>query len=107
MPGFKADTLDFYSQCHALHVQFMRAIALGLQLKETFFDAFIDQQCHNLRLQMYPAMETRLLVDGEQARVHAHTGEQVVEPSHIFVLIELVIRLWQHHICLSRCSRRP
>lgn len=60
-PRFKQTMLEFYSTCHELHVHVMRAIALGLELEEDYFDRKIDQQCHNLRLLSYPPIRTSLL----------------------------------------------
>ncbi|KAI0747319.1 hypothetical protein BC629DRAFT_1298861, partial [Irpex lacteus] len=74
-PRFKQTMLDFYQTCHDLHVQVMRAIALGLDLEESYFDQKIDQQCHNLRLLSYPPIKTDLLRGEGQARAGAHSGE--------------------------------
>ena len=74
-PRFKETMLDFYKTCHELHVLVMRAIALGLDLEETFFDKLIDHQCHNLRLLSYPPVKTDLLRHEGQARAGAHSGE--------------------------------
>jgi len=52
----------------------MRAIALGLDLEETFFDDKINEQYHNLRLLSYPPIETSLLNKDGQARTKAHSG---------------------------------
>jgi isopenicillin N synthase-like dioxygenase len=52
----------------------MRAIALGLDLDETFFEDKINDQCHNLRLLSYPAIKTSLLKEGRRARVGPHSG---------------------------------
>jgi len=72
-PGFKTTMLDFYKECHNLHVQVMRCIAIGLELDEKFFDDKINLQCHNLRLLSYPPIK-RALLDGEgQARAGAHS----------------------------------
>lgn len=74
-PRFKQTMLDFYQTCHDLHVHVMRAIALGLDLDESFFDNKIDQQCHNLRLLSYPPIKTDLLLGEGQARAGAHSGQ--------------------------------
>ena len=60
--------------CHNLHVELMRSIALGLNLKESFFDDKIDQQCHNLRLLSYPPIQRKKLDGDGQARAGAHSG---------------------------------
>jgi isopenicillin N synthase-like dioxygenase len=51
----------------------MRAIALGLDLDEMFFEDRINEQYHNLRLLSYPSIKTSLLEKG-QARAGAHSG---------------------------------
>jgi len=51
----------------------MRSIALGLDLPEDFFDANIDEKCHNLRLLAYPPLRTSLLRDEGQYRAGAHS----------------------------------
>jgi isopenicillin N synthase-like dioxygenase len=57
----------------------MRAIALGLDLQENFFQDKINAQDHNLRLLNYPPITTDLLRKDGQARAGAHTdyGEPV------------------------------
>ncbi|KAF8969503.1 Clavaminate synthase-like protein [Flammula alnicola] len=72
-PGFKQTMLDFYETCHELHVHVMRSIALGLDLKEHFFDEQIDEKCHNMRLLSYPPVKTGLLQHEGQARAGAHS----------------------------------
>ncbi|KJA29911.1 hypothetical protein HYPSUDRAFT_245346 [Hypholoma sublateritium FD-334 SS-4] len=72
-PGFKQNMLDFYETCHELHVHVMRSVAIGLDLKEHFFDSKIDEKCHNLRLLSYPAIKTSLLKNEGQARAGAHS----------------------------------
>lgn len=51
----------------------MRAIALGFDLQENFFQQKIDAQDHNLRLLNYPAIKTEILGKDGQARAGAHT----------------------------------
>jgi isopenicillin N synthase-like dioxygenase len=92
-PGFKETMLDFYQvcgktqyirlsslmiiiqTCHELHTVVMRAIALGLDLDETFFDDKINEQSHNLRLLSYPPIKSSQLKEDGQARIAAHSGE--------------------------------
>lgn len=58
----------------------MRAIALGFDLQENFFQDKIDSQDHNLRLLNYPAIKTELIKKDGQARAGAHTdyGEATI-----------------------------
>jgi len=51
----------------------MRAIALGFDLQENFFQDKIDAQDHNLRLLNYPSVKTEILRKDGQARAGAHT----------------------------------
>jgi isopenicillin N synthase-like dioxygenase len=73
-PGFKQTMLDFFQTCHELHSVVMRAIALGLDLDEMFFEDKINEQYHNLRLLSYPSIETSLLKKDGQTRAGAHSG---------------------------------
>ena len=61
--------------CHELHTVVMRAIALGLDLDETFFDDKINEQFHNLRLLSYPPIKLSQLTEDGHARIGAHSGE--------------------------------
>ncbi|GBE79949.1 UPF0676 protein [Sparassis crispa] len=72
-PRFKETMLQFFQTCHELHVLVMRAIAIGLDLDETFFDDKIHEQYHNLRLLSYPPIRTHLLQKEGQARAGAHS----------------------------------
>jgi len=72
-PGFKQTMLDFFQTCHELHSDVMRAIALGLDLGETFFDDKINEQYHNLRLLSYPPINSSQLKEEGQARAGAHS----------------------------------
>lgn len=72
-PGFKTTMLDFFRNCHELHVHVMKSIALGLNLEESFFDDKINEQWHNLRLLSYPPIKTSLLRNERQARAGAHS----------------------------------
>ncbi|KAH7170409.1 hypothetical protein EDB81DRAFT_163197 [Dactylonectria macrodidyma] len=58
--GFKTDMLAFFEQCKELHVEVMRAIAVGMGLDEEFFDGFIDVGDNTLRLLHYPAIKSEI-----------------------------------------------
>ncbi|KDQ64401.1 hypothetical protein JAAARDRAFT_145047 [Jaapia argillacea MUCL 33604] len=70
---FKPTMLNFFQTCHELHAVVMRAIALGLDLDESFFDDKINGQWHNLRLLSYPPIKRSLLEKEGQARAGAHS----------------------------------
>ena len=74
VPEFRDTMLHFFQTCHELHVLVMRAIALGLDLEETFFDDKINEQYHNLRLLNYPPIGRHLLEQDGRARDGAHSG---------------------------------
>lgn len=46
---FKATMMDFFDRCKDLHVQVMRAIAVGLGIEETWFDSYCDNGDNTLR----------------------------------------------------------
>ncbi|KAM0436839.1 hypothetical protein ACHAPT_002552 [Fusarium lateritium] len=54
---FRSDMLEFHRQCKGLHVEVMRAIAVGMGLGESFFDSFTDVGDNTLRLLHYPAVD--------------------------------------------------
>lgn len=58
--GFRTDTLAFFEQCRKLHVEVMRAIAVGMGLDETFFDSFVDVGDNTLRLLHYPSVKSEV-----------------------------------------------
>ncbi|CAK46668.1 uncharacterized protein An14g06750 [Aspergillus niger] len=53
---FKEVMLSFFNMCKSLHTEVMRAIALGMNLPEHFFDAYVDAGDNNLRLLHYPSV---------------------------------------------------
>lgn len=55
--GFKTEMLDFFGKCKDLHVEVMRAIAVGMSLDETFFDSYVDGGDNTLRLLHYPGVK--------------------------------------------------
>lgn len=57
----------------AFDPQLMRALAIGLDLEEGFFDDKCDQQAHNLRLLNYPSIEAAKLQVGGAARAGSHS----------------------------------
>jgi len=72
-PDFRGTMLHFFQTCHDLHTLVMRAVAIGLDLEETFFDDKINEQYHNLRLLSYPPIRRHLLEQEGQARAGAHS----------------------------------
>jgi isopenicillin N synthase-like dioxygenase len=72
-PSFRPAMMRFFADCHALHLDVLDAVALGLGLTPRFFVPFCDKMDHNLRLLHYPGVPRSLLDKGEQARAGAHT----------------------------------
>jgi len=72
-PSFRPAMMRFFADCHALHLDVLDAVALGLGLSPRFFVPFCDKMDHNLRLLHYPGVPRSLLDKGEQARAGAHT----------------------------------
>ena len=60
----------------------MRAIALGLDLQENFFQDKINAQDHNLRILHYLAIKTNVLHNDGQARAGAHTDYGKLATNH-------------------------
>ncbi|KAF5717777.1 gibberellin 20-oxidase [Fusarium mundagurra] len=56
--GFRKDMLGFFEKCRQLHVEVMKAIAVGMGLDDRFFDSFVDVGDNTLRLLHYPAVES-------------------------------------------------
>ncbi|CAN8097156.1 unnamed protein product [Discula destructiva] len=99
--GFRATMAAFHAQCAAIHVEVMRAIAVGMQLgDERYFDAFVDDGDNTLRLLHYPAVRSEVFrVNPGQVRAGAHSdygsitllfqdaagGLQVQSPSGEFI----------------------
>ncbi|KAI9801160.1 MAG: hypothetical protein M1825_003434 [Sarcosagium campestre] len=97
---FKGEMKDFFETCKELHVQIMRALALGMGLDEGFFDAHTDRGDNTLRLLHYPAVPRSVFQAGEgSVRAGEHSdygsitllfqddrgGLQVKSPRNTFV----------------------
>lgn len=65
---FRKKSLEFYHLGHQLHLELMRAIALGLGLEENFFDKFCDKRDHTLRYLHYPASPVTALDSSPHSR---------------------------------------
>ena len=74
MSDFKSVMLDFFDQCKALHVEVMRAIAVGMGLDPAFFDGFVDDGDNTLRLLHYPAVKKEVFrINPGQVRAGEHS----------------------------------
>jgi isopenicillin N synthase-like dioxygenase len=73
---FKVQTMGFFDTCQKLHMQVMRAIALGMGIEETWFDGYTDAADNTLRLLHYPGVSKSIFKrnDGqEQVRAGEHS----------------------------------
>lgn len=73
---FKDVMLKFHDTCKALHMQLMRAIALGMGIDEAWFDGFTDGGDNTLRLLHYPGVPKSVFkrADGQlQVRAGEHS----------------------------------
>jgi isopenicillin N synthase-like dioxygenase len=73
---FKEQMMGFFETCKGLHVQVMRAIALGMGIEETWFDSFLDAGDNTLRLLHYPGVSKSVFKrnDGQlQVRAGEHS----------------------------------
>ncbi|CAK7198852.1 hypothetical protein SEUCBS139899_001519 [Sporothrix eucalyptigena] len=72
--GFKATMVDFHAQCKAVHVEVMRAIAVGMGLSESHFDGYVDVGDNTLRLLHYPAVDRDVFrANPNQVRAGEHS----------------------------------
>jgi isopenicillin N synthase-like dioxygenase len=73
--GFRAGMEGFFGECKRLHVEVMRAIAVGMGLDEGFFDGFVDVGDNTLRLLHYPPVEADVFeTDAVRAGAHSDYG---------------------------------
>ncbi|KAF1924073.1 Clavaminate synthase-like protein [Didymella exigua CBS 183.55] len=73
---FKHEMLKFFDTCKGLHMQIMRAIALGMDIEESWFDGFTDAGDNTLRLLHYPGVSKSVFKrnDGQlQVRAGEHS----------------------------------
>jgi isopenicillin N synthase-like dioxygenase len=74
MTGFKETMLSFFDKCKAMHVQVMKAIAIGMGLDESFFDNFTDVGDNTLRLLHYPEVKAEVFkINPGQVRAGEHS----------------------------------
>lgn len=72
--AFKKEVLAFFDTCQNLHVEVMRAIALGLGIEETWFDEYTSDGDNTLRLLHYPATPKSVFKNNaNQVRAGSHS----------------------------------
>ncbi len=71
---FKKGMLEFHDLCKELHVNVMRAIAVGMGLDESYFDGYTDVGDNTLRLLHYPSVPKEVFKKNKlQVRAGEHT----------------------------------
>ncbi|KAL2155942.1 hypothetical protein VTH82DRAFT_684 [Thermothelomyces myriococcoides] len=72
--GFKQIMTSFFDALAELHTLVMRAIALGMDLPETYFDRFVCDRDNTLRLLHYPAVSKEVFrINPGQVRAGEHS----------------------------------
>lgn len=71
---FKEKMLQFHDRVKQLHMQIMRAIAVGLGIEETWFDGYTSRGDNTLRLLHYPEVKSEVFQkNANTVRAGAHT----------------------------------
>ncbi|KAH0841254.1 hypothetical protein AYO21_06867 [Fonsecaea monophora] len=73
LPGFRAFMTGYFDTCYGTALSLLRAIALGMDLPEDFFEGYHTKRDNQLRLLHYPPVEAALLRDGAMERIAAHS----------------------------------
>jgi isopenicillin N synthase-like dioxygenase len=71
---FKEQMMGFFETCKSLHMQVMRAIALGMGIEQTWFDGFTDAGDNTLRLLHYPGV-SKSIFQRNDGQVQVRAGE--------------------------------
>ena len=71
---FKETMLSFFELCQGLHIEVMRAIAVGMGIDEFWFDGYTDVGDNTLRLLHYPEVKKDVFASNKlQVRAGEHT----------------------------------
>jgi isopenicillin N synthase-like dioxygenase len=73
LPTFRDAMLNYFATYDALHLDVLRAIALGMDLDEEYFTAMCNANHQNLRLLHYPPVERGRIQPAGQKRGGIHT----------------------------------
>jgi hypothetical protein len=107
---FKASMLDFFDKCKDLHVNVMRAIAVGLGIEEGWFDSYCDKGDNTLRYipPHYHRINIMCLLDHNmQTPALPSLPNQRIQAKRASSSRRRPYRLRQHHAALPRHGRRP
>jgi len=73
LPGFRSFFNNFYNLCNDLELEILRALALGMDLNEHFFDTYHKNADNQTRILHYPPVEESILRLGKKERIAAHS----------------------------------
>jgi len=105
---FKNVMTSFHDECKQLHIEVMRAIAIGMGLDAGYFDGYTDVGDNTLRLLHYPPAPKDVFKNKLQVRAGEHTdygsitllfqddrgGLQVKSPNGHFIDATPIPGLW-------------
>ena len=78
IPHFKTYSVEYYNAMQNLASRIMRAFALALKLKHTFFDPYINEPISALRMLNYPAIQNKVLPKQQMAGAHTDYGSLTI-----------------------------
>ncbi|CDK25865.1 unnamed protein product [Kuraishia capsulata CBS 1993] len=73
IPGFREFLCRYHNENHEVAMRVLRAIALGMGLDESFFDAYHTEKNNQVRLLHYPATDDKALRNMDAFRIGAHS----------------------------------
>jgi isopenicillin N synthase-like dioxygenase len=103
---FKDVMQEFFGTCKALHMQVMRAIALGMSIEESWFDSFTDVGDNTLRLLHYPGV-SKSVFKRSDGQLQVRAGEHSDYGETVALLAQSETKQCQrlYHTALSRFQR--
>lgn len=78
MPGFRSFMESCYEICDAICMEAMKALEIGLQLPVDLLTRLCIPSASDLRLNHYPTLRMKDLMDGRTSRISPHTDFGVV-----------------------------
>ena len=106
---FKAHMLEFFDLCKGMHVEVMRAIAVGLGIEEKWFDSYTDGGDNTLRLLHYPEVKSEVFKNNKntvRAGAHSDYGS-ITLVSNLPFLQRCLTDSMLSGAALPRSARRP
>ncbi|KAL6403882.1 hypothetical protein AUP68_13255 [Ilyonectria robusta] len=104
VPDFRTDMLGFFDQCKELHVEVMRAIAVGMGLDEEFFDRYVDVGDNTLRLLHYPEIKSEIFkINPGAVRAGEHSVSHDIEQGRPVEIANLA-RTTDPSLCFSKTT---